>query len=97
MQNSAVMCLATWKEDTGHQGVGNKVGEGSIKNQTSTCRFPVLKALIITLWVHFSQRCVLLLTFPETLSLTAGVVGMHLRNLEKDRKGSDSLGRNPCQ
>lgn len=34
MQNSAVMCLATWKEDTGHQGGGNKVGQGSIKNQT---------------------------------------------------------------
>lgn len=34
MQNSAAMCLATWKEDTGHQGEGNKVGQGSIKNQT---------------------------------------------------------------
>lgn len=42
--------------------------------------------------VRFSQRCVLLLTFPETLSLTAGAVGIHLRNLEKDRKGNDSLG-----
>lgn len=29
----------------------------------------------------------------ETLGLTAGVVGIHLRNLEKDYKGNDPVGR----
>lgn len=39
----------------------------------------------------------LLLIFPETLGLTAGVVGIHLRNLKKDPEGNDSFCRNPCQ
>ena len=29
----------------------------------------------------------------ETLGLTVGVVGIHLRNLERDYKGSDPVGR----
>lgn len=55
----------------------------------------------MTLWIHFFFRrdklCALLLIFPETLGLTAGVVGIYLRNLEKDHKGNDSLGKNLCQ
>ena len=58
-------------------------------------RFLILKALIIALWIHFPQRqavCFVLISL-ETLGLTAGVVGIYLRNLEKDYKGNDPVGR----
>lgn len=42
--------------------------------------------------VLFQDRlCALLLTFPETVGLTACVVEIHLRNLEKDQRDMTHL------